>query len=175
MTNNVIVGYFSAAEKIIFALKGMISPIVNAVYPRVNSLKYSSPAKAHELISKIIKIHIIIFGLVSLTLFLYAKPLVLIILGDKYLASIDLIQYMSVVPFFVSISLVYSVLIMLTFEMKVELFRVTLSTGILSLFITSTLCYFYGVIGVAASVSITELIILLNMAYVLKINKFKLI
>ena len=61
MTNNIIVGYFSAAEKIIFAIKGMIYPIVNAVYPRVNSLRISSPVKAYELIHKIIKIQIIVF------------------------------------------------------------------------------------------------------------------
>lgn len=175
MTNNVIVGYFSAAEKIIFAIKGMIYPIVNAAYPKVNSLRFSSPVNAIELIQKITRIQIIVFGLVSLNLLFFAEPLVLIILGDKYVDSIELVQYMSVVPFFVSISLVYSVLVMLTFEMKIELFRVTLGVGLLSLFITPTLCYFYGATGVAASVSITELIILLSMTYILKVNKFKLI
>ncbi len=38
ITNNTIVGYFSASDKIIKAVQGLIQPVITTLFPHINSL-----------------------------------------------------------------------------------------------------------------------------------------
>jgi len=88
-TNNTIVGYYSAAEKLVRAIQGLLSPVSQAVYPYLSKLVENSKEGAIKVIQKLA------LGIgrgemlaVSLGVLILAGPIVNIILGSQYQSSI---------------------------------------------------------------------------------------
>ena len=83
MTNNVIVGYYSIAEKIAHAAANLLIPFVQAIYPHM-SKRACSNNKIFFSEVKIVSIVIFVFSvLMTLLLFKYDNLVVSIVTGEK--------------------------------------------------------------------------------------------
>lgn len=125
-TNNTIVGYYAAADKIIFALKGLFAPISQALYPIFSKKFQDKNNQGFDLLKKVSLILIPIMFLISLMMFIFAEKVVLTIFGDKFNESIYILKILSFVPFFISISNLYGIQAMLNLDAKKEFFYITI-------------------------------------------------
>jgi len=165
ITNNVIVGYYSAAEQLVKAAQGLMTPISQAIYPHISKLVDTSKEMALKFIHKsFIRIGLLSFSL-SFLLFILAEPLVLIMLGDKFIPSIPILRVLAFIPFLVALSNVLGIQTMLTFGLKKEFSRIIITSGVINIGLIIPLVYLYGGIGAAAAVLATELIVTISMAY----------
>jgi len=174
-TNNMVVGYYSAAEKIIKAVQGLIEPISQTVYPRISKLFLESREKAISFLKKLILIIGPCILLLSLGLFLLTDKIALLILGPEFINSILIIKILAFVPFIVFLSNVFGIQTLLTFNFKKEFSRILVITSIMSIFLSIILVNLYQEVGIALNVLITESIITIWMFIELKRKKIKLI
>lgn len=170
VTNNIVVGYFSAADKLVAAVKGLIGPVSQAIYPRINALAKDSADEAFQLIRKVLSWQGGAFFVISILLFVLAEPLVTILLGAKFLQSVVLVRWMAFLPFVIALSNVFGIQTMLTFGLKAEFSKIIILSGIINLALLVPLSFFMGAEGAAIAVMITETIVTIAMALIL-INK----
>jgi len=98
-TNNTIVGYYSAAERIFKAFQYLGMPINQVLYPYLSKLFVENKDKAILIFNKMFKIIMIITFILSLILCLFSPFIVKIILGNKYDQSIIILTLMAWVLF----------------------------------------------------------------------------
>ena len=115
-TNNTIVGYYSVADKLINALKGMISPISQTLFPYITRIALNSKQQALFILRSIL----LIFGgfmfLISTILFIFADIIIIKLFGTKATESIIILRILAIVPFFVTLDTIFGNLNMLVFK-----------------------------------------------------------
>jgi PST family polysaccharide transporter len=158
-TNNTIVGYYSAAEKIIRAVQGLLGPISQTIYPYASRLMNESKEAGVKFIRKIT---LLIGGfsfILSLIIFIFADSIVKTILGSQYLNSIIILKILAFLPFIIALSNVLAVQGLIAYG-KLEIIpKITLSGAILNVFFALILVNLFQAIGVAISVIISEVVV----------------
>lgn len=175
LTNNIIVGYFSGAQKIIQNVNKLISPITQAIYPYVSKIANKSKSDALRFLHKIV---LILGGsnfIGSILIFIFAEWIVEILLGEGYEQSILLLRILAFLPFIISLSNIFGIQTMLVFGMKKQFNKVLLSAAVVNTSIVLPMIYFYQAIGVSISMTITEIFVTLTMYIVLRKNNIDLI
>lgn len=162
-TNNTIVGYYSASERIIRSGQRLINPISQTLYPHISKLVADSKEKAAYFIRKVI----VIFGGVgfaaSILLFVLAAPIVNIILGNQFEQSIIVLKILAFLPFMDALSNIFGIQTMLTFNMKEALSKIYISGGIINIILALIFVPLWKHVGTAAAALITEIYIPLAM------------
>jgi len=161
-TNNIIVGYYAAAEKIVIAIRGLLTPVSQTVYPYISKLASESKERALNFIRKLIKI---VGGgsfVISFSLFIFANFIVNIILGPQYQQSIIVLRILAFLPFITGLATVYATLFLLGFGYVKEWSKIIISCSLLNVVF---ILIFVGVfslahIGVSISVVLTEICVL---------------
>ncbi len=98
-TNNTIVGYYSAAERILKAFQYLGMPINQVLYPYLSKLFVENKDKAILIFNKMFKIILILTFILSLLLCFFSPFIVKLVLGDKYNQSIIILTLMAWVLF----------------------------------------------------------------------------
>jgi polysaccharide transporter, PST family len=161
------VGYFSAAYKIFAAGQGLISPMCQAIYPHVCSLAHRSRELA---IGYLRKAMIVIGGITflgGLLVIVFARPIVHLAMGSKYMASVPVLQLMAMTPFACAINNIYGTQGMLNFGMKPQYSRTIVISAFFNNIILIPLCYWFEARGAAASALLTESFVTFTMAMML--------
>lgn len=175
LTNNVVVGYFSGAKKIIDNVTQLISPITQAVYPYVSKKASASKTDALRFLHKIV---VALGGgnlLLSLFIIIFADFIVKLLLGAGYEQSVLLLRIMAFIPFIVSLSNIFGVQTMLVFGMQKAFSRILLMAAGLNTCIVLPMIYFYEDVGVSITITITECFVTFMMWYVLNQNGINLL
>lgn len=157
-----VVGYYSAAEKLIRAVISLSRPIYQTVYPHIMSLMKESEDKALSFIRKVVIYSFLFSLLVSLLIFLLSDFIVNILYGNDFKLTILLLQILSILPIIVGLSNITGVQVMMAYDLKKEFSKIIVVIGFLSLLISIPLTYFYQSIGVAISSILSELFILIS-------------
>jgi len=158
-TNNTIVGYYSAAEKLIQAVRGLLMPVSQTVYPYISKLANESRERALNFIRRLAKLVGIGTFILSLLLFILAAPIVNIVLGAQYQQSIIVLKILAFLPFIVGLSNIFAVQGLYTFGFQWVVPRFIVPIALFHLLLLSTLTYFYGLVGTAVAAIITEILI----------------
>jgi polysaccharide transporter, PST family len=107
------VAYFSAAQRIISALRSLVSPIVTSVYPHVSRKAAQSEQEVVQFVRKyalLLALPFLAIAVVSV----FAAPIVIrIVLGRRYGPATLPLQILAFTPFFMAFSSAYSVYYML--------------------------------------------------------------
>lgn len=160
VTNNQIVGYFVAADKLIKGVQSLVFTIGQAAYPRINKYFQESKVKAAEFFWVCFRWMGGAGLIASIGLFLFASPIVKLVFGLKqYGLSVTIVQILSFTPLIVALGYVFGILGLLSFGFKRLYSRIYLIIGFLSLLLTIPLAYFYSMYGVAWSILLTEILI----------------
>jgi len=165
LTNNTIVGYFSAADKIRAAIQGLFQNASTAIFPHLSKLFQESKTSAIKFIKNYLKLSVSIAIIVTIIMFILAKPIVLIVLGNNYLSSVNVFRIIVFLPLIILLSNIYGIQIMLNLGYKKEFSRIILFAGIVNLILSVILVPLYFEIGTAIAVVITELIVTTGMYY----------
>lgn len=167
LTNPVLVGYFTAAEKLIKAAQGLIGPISQAVFPHVAALTAQSSESAMNFIGKLLKVQGAATFAVSIMLFLLSGHVIHLLFGATYDPSIVLLQWMTPLPFLIGLSNVFGIHTMLNFSMKAEFSRILILSGLFNILLIFVLVPLLSAEGTAISVLLTESTVTVLMAIML--------
>lgn len=170
-TNPVTVGYFSGAQKIIDNVKQLLGPISQAIYPHISKLVKESPQNVKPFLRKVI---LVLGGgnlLLSIFIFIFAEPIVDILLGSGYEESVILLRIMAFLPFIIALSNVFGIQIMLPFGMQSIFSRILICAAALNTCMVLPLIYFWQDIGVSISIVATECFVTTVMYFAIKKQK----
>lgn len=149
LTNETLVGIYSAADKIRYAIQGLLNPISQSVFPRMNYLYNHSSESFLIFKKKLIKFQIIPMFSISLFAFIFAKEIVMIILGEQYVETVLILKILSWLPFIISVSNIYGIQFLLTMKEDNKFLFVVVTSAFLSLIVVYTLTSLFKEIGTA--------------------------
>jgi len=176
ITNTTIVGYFSAANKIIDGIKGAMFSVTQAVYPYISELLKKSKEQTLIFIKQFCRIYVSSCFILSILLFCTAKIIVNLLFGSGYEATTKIFYILSFLPFVISISNVYGIQIMINFGKQKIFSKILFMACILDCLAIYPMVYYYDGIGVAIVMLFAELFIticcLLYVKYKLKFGLF---
>lgn len=167
LTNNLVVGYYSAGEKLVKVVQGLITPISQAFYPRLSRIAAESRDRALFWGGRVL---ILVSGvglILSIGLFIGAPLIVRITLGPGYGPSVSVMRILAFLPFIIGISNVLGIQIMLPFGYDRPFTTIVILSAIINLVTALFLVPIWQEDGMAMTVLITEIIITLTIfAYV---------
>lgn len=174
LAGNVQAGYFSAADKLVKAMAGLISPAMQAFFPHVNSLMQHSRAHALRSIAQILRWTAAGTFVVSALLIFLAGPVATLVLGPGAAAgSIGVIRWIAFLPFLIGVSNVLGLQTMLPFGFDRQFSRILLASGILNIILGIPLIHFAGAEGAGISVLVTEACVTVTMVIFLQRNNIR--
>lgn len=166
-TDNTVTGIYSAADKIIRAVQGLLTPVAQSLYPHITALAARSPDLAFAFIRKVLALFGFCSFALSLAIFLAADAIVGLFAGTGYRQSAELVRIMAFIPFFVALSNVFGIQTMLPFKMTALFSRIIVAASALDLLILFPLLLFFGAAGAAGAAAAAELAVTVAMGVVL--------
>uniref|UniRef100_A0A7C2P452 Flippase n=1 Tax=candidate division WOR-3 bacterium TaxID=2052148 RepID=A0A7C2P452_UNCW3 len=157
------VGYYSAVQKIISILLGFFVLIQQAVFPFSNRVIAQSEKDALKLFKNLTYLIGACSLAISIVIFLLSPLLVKLILGPKYLPSVPTLRILAFLPFIVSISQIFGILIMVPMGYKKEFMKILWSASIVSIILSLLLVPALKQNGTAISSVLTETFVSLSM------------
>lgn len=163
MTSDAIVGFFSAADKVIKAMSAVQIPVVTALYPY-----FSTTVKKdiHDSFKNITRIALYggacyFLGIVGVFIF---SDYISELLFEKDSQQISLlIKVMCFIPLFVFLNNMFGTQFLLNLGQDKRFLANLISAAIINVVLIFPLVNFYGVIGAAFSVLITEFFVFASM------------
>lgn len=171
--SNVVVGYYSAVEKLIKSGQKILVSLTQAVYPYITKLASESRPKAIVFIRKILKIIGIFSSSISAAIFIFARPIVDLLLGPQYKESIIVLKILAFVPFMLWTGTGLTVFFLLGLGYIKVWTRIALTCTVISIIGSFLLIYVFSWahIGAAISCLVTELCVLIfNFTFYRKIT-----
>ncbi len=157
-TNDAIVGYYSVAERVIFAARQILSVYFQSIYPQVCQLAIKSKDELSHYFLKYYRPFLLTVLAGCIFLFIASEPVVALFLKERNTVSADYLRILSIVPFIVCLNIPsYQVLIAHN-EKKTLLTIFTLGT-IVNIGLSLLLIPMMGALGTTYTVVITEFLI----------------
>lgn len=95
-TNQTVVGYYGALDKITKAFISMFAPFTQAIFPHINKKFSVSYEEGVREVKRFGKIAVAISICIAVVMIIFNKLLVSILCGNEYLKYADIVAYMSV-------------------------------------------------------------------------------
>ncbi|WP_414468859.1 flippase [Methanobacterium sp. ACI-7] len=160
--SSTVVGYYSAAERIIYMAIGLLGPISQSLYPYISSIAVKSKEDAANFIKKIIVFVGSFTFIISVIIFFAAGLVLNILAGNQFDNSIMILRILSFIPFIVGLSNVFGVLFLIALGYANRVSRVQFIVGFCYLFLLVPMTYYLKDIGTALSFLIVEIVITLS-------------
>ncbi len=161
---NVQAGYFSTGEKLVRAAQGLLGPVSQGIFPHVNAMAHVSKERAVEFLRRSLFWIGMVSLLPSLTLLIFAHPIVLLVFGSKALGAVPVLRWIALLPFVIAISNVLGIQTMVTFGMEKQFSLILIAAGVVNVALCALLVLHFGASGAAASVFAVEIGVTLAMA-----------
>ncbi|MDT3697258.1 MAG: flippase [Ignavibacterium sp.] len=172
---NNVVGYYAAADKIRIAFQGILSSMSQSVFPYVNKILSESYEKFINFNKKLLSIAVIVGLFISLSLFLFAKPIVNIVLGNEYLPSIIVLRIIAWLPLIIFLSNIFGIQTMLPLNYQKRFSQIVFFAAVINLIISFLIVPYYFEIGTSISMLITEIFVTFSFFVFIKKNKIQII
>ena len=163
----VAVGYYTAADKIRQAVQGIIAPVSLAIYPRINALMVKDKIIAFAMIRKLLLIQGVGTFILSLLLFLFSEPIILLAYDSGYINSVTVLKWLAWLPFVIGLSNVLGIQTLLVLGLNEIFSRILIASGVLSLLLIFPLGSLWAQDGAAIATFITELTVTLLMLLII--------
>lgn len=157
------VGYYSLADRARLAAMAALSPISQALFPRMSHLFSHDHKAARRLLKKSGVVIVGLSGVVSLVLWFAAEPIVLLLAGVQFAPAAVVLKWLAPLPFIIGLSNLFGVQIMLP-NKRMKAFNLILgAAGILSLGMIVPLVKWQGAAGASINTLLTECLVTLAM------------
>jgi PST family polysaccharide transporter len=163
-----IVGIYAVAEKIIRAAISLTGPLGSAIFPRITLLFNESRERAIRFLKKTLAFGTLVFGFLSVVLFVCADILVLLISGHQSKEIATLVRIMSFLPLIVFIDNILGTQIMLNNKMQKHLMWIIIIGGVISVSLQLILVPLIYATGTALAFLSSEMVIVVSMVIVLR-------
>lgn len=165
LTNNLFVGYYSIAERVIKIIQSLQTIVGNTLFPFFSKKISENKYYFYETTKKYIKVIFISYLFASILTFIGSKYIIYLIEGAYDKHSILDLQIMSIVILVGGFNYYFGVLGLITMGYKKEFSKAIIITGVSNILLSFFLVYLYKDIGASLSLVISEvvlLVILLN-------------
>ncbi|WP_169337518.1 oligosaccharide flippase family protein [Empedobacter brevis] len=169
LSGDYAVGIYSAAEKLIRAIGGLVLPIINTLFPYISNLFKVNYNKAKNELVKIVKYGSLVL-IISIIILFYSSELIFDIVYKNsnklnIEKSILVFKIMITFPLFSFIDLVFGRLVLLTNRREKDFFKVFSLSFIIGLATSLLLIYKFNYIGAAIANSFIQVFIAIGMLY----------
>lgn len=165
----VAVGYYSLADKARLLAQSALSPISQALFPRMSHLFKTDQAQARQLLHRSAKFIVLLSAGASITLWLLAEYIVILLAGEQFRPAVAVLHWLAPLPFVISLSNIFGVQVMLPNQKTVAFNRILSAVGALSLMLIYPLIEWHGAIGASINTLIAESVVTISMGvYLLK-------
>lgn len=159
-TNNTVVGFYSAAEKIVKALQGLWTPFSQAIYPVFSKLYFENKIKAQYALKKILLIAGSFTLAISLAGYILSPFIIKVFFGEAFSPSINIMQILVFIVFAIGINNILGIQGLVAFGFTKEFtFTVSIASAIHIILLIIFIPLLQGV-GVAIATVLTEIIII---------------
>lgn len=172
---NSVVGYYSAADKVRIAFQGILSSMSQSVFPYVNKLLAESYQKFLSFNRKLLKISVMIGIIISSSLFLFAEPIVKIVLGNEYSPSVIVLRIIAWLPLIIFLSNVFGIQTMLPLNYQKKFSQILFLAALINLMISFSIVPSYFEIGTAVSMLVTEIFVTLSFFIFIRMKRIPVI
>lgn len=172
---NSVVGYYSAADKVRIAFQGILSSMSQSVFPYVNKLLAESYQKFISFNRKLLKISFMIGIIISSSLFLFAEPIVKIVLGNEYSPSVIVLRIIAWLPLIIFLSNVFGIQTMLPLNYQKRFSQILFLAALINLMISFSIVPSYFEIGTAVSMLVTEIFVTLSFFIFIRMKRIPVI
>ena len=165
-----ILGYYSSSDKILTAARSAMTPISDSVYP------YMVKNRDFKLIKKILKICMPIISCGCIMLFVFAKPICILLFGNQYASASIVLRFMIPIIFITLPSYLLGFPTMTPLGLKSEANLSVIIAASVHLIIVGILyiCKSLNLYSICILTIFTEIIVLgLRIYYILKRKKEK--
>jgi PST family polysaccharide transporter len=152
LTNNTVVGYYSAAEKIVLSISGLMDPIAQAVYPRFSKLSSESELKVLRLAQTLLMLMGCIGFFLTCALIIAAPMVAKTLLGAGFERSIAVMRILAAWIFINGVTNVWGIEVMLPLGYDKAFFTILLLAGLTNVVLAIPLASHWNEIGMAVSV-----------------------
>ena len=174
LTNNVMVGYYSAAEKIFKAFQYLGMPIYQALFPHFSMLISQNREKAVNLFNKLFKMTMAITFFMAIFMTFLSPVIIPFLLGDDYKPSIVIFSILSWVIVASWGNYTLGIQGLVNFGFKDVFSKIVLMFGVVHILFLIVGIKIFGIFAVPSTWVITEtLIFLAEYRFLKKINIIK--
>jgi PST family polysaccharide transporter len=175
LTNHTVVGYYSAAEKIVRSVLGLLWPIAQAAYPRFSRVAAKSKKRAMKWGRRMLAA----MGGISFLLtvgVLWSAPLISgLLLGPGFAPSIAVMRVLAPIIFLIALSNILGVQLMLPLGEDRAFALVLFGAGLLNVVFAILLAPAWGALGMGIAVLVSELFVTAAMFVYLHIDRVSLL
>lgn len=162
-----VVGQYGAAERLIGAAQGLVTPLTQSVFPRVSRLMHESRSEAFALLRRLLRLQGVATLALSVLIFASAPYVVALLYGADFAGAVPVLRWLSLLPFLVGLSNVFGINTLLPLGMKRTFSAILVGAGVLHLLVLFALIPMFSATGAAMAVLLTECAVTLVMAAVL--------
>ncbi|EEW2104402.1 MULTISPECIES: flippase [Enterobacterales] len=163
MSNYNEVGIYSAGFKIQMAAVGVFTILGQVIYPRANNLFSKRTQDGYIFVKKLLIYMLPVLSLSLLIFYVMVPPLIVMVLGQDFIGSSEVVKIMSPMLVLVPYSIVLSNNLLLPLGHKHIYYILPIFIGLLHILYTIILSDKFGAIGAAYSMLITEAITLITL------------
>jgi polysaccharide transporter, PST family len=156
--SDMVVGYYSAAEKIMLVPRQLLAVFSQAIYPRVCLLASTSYQSLEELWNKLMPFFLGFVFLFCLLIFIFSDELTIFMTGESNPDITLLIRMLAFVPFVVSTN-IRSYQTLLAYNLYKQCLMVLAFASVFHIVTNAILSYSLDAMGTAVSLLATEVII----------------
>lgn len=157
-TNDFLVGYYSVAEKIYFAMKLMIGVFTQVVYPKICQLMQGGWNRIVSFFKEIYFPFLLLVIVGCAGIFIFSPQILHLFIGYKYNYPAFLLRMLCIATVIVCLN-IPAYLVLFAGDHKKNYFRIFTMATIIYLVLNIVLAYFFDATGTVLAVIITEFFI----------------
>ena len=172
VASDAVVGYYTAAERIVKAVANLWGPLSQALFPRFSRMVAESRHRTLRWGRRLLYVMGGMGLVMSAAVFTAAGLIVKVVLGSGFGPSVSVLRILAVLPFLLAVSNVLGVQLMIPFGRERAVLYLVLAAGCLNILLASLLAPIWKAEGMAASVLAAETVV--TLAYFLYLWRAKL-
>lgn len=158
---------FSLADKLRTAAQALLSPLSQALFPRMTHLFATDKSAAFHLLKRSLLAVLVIAGSASALLWIFAEPLAVLLGGEAFRPASAALRWLALLPLLIGLSNVFGVQVMLPNSMNRPFNIILAAAGGLSILLIWPLIQQMQAVGAAQTMLIVELFVTGSMALLL--------
>ncbi len=174
LASKVEAGIFMGANKLIFALQALITPVSSAIFPITSTLSKHDLGEANIFVKRLIFLAAIVMFVGVNILGFFAEDIVGLLLGAEFKESAKILEIMSVGPLFVALSVIISNHILIVRGHASRLKNLYFIIAIIATAVSYPLVRDYHATGAAWLYVIVEFAVFIGLAWISRDIKLEL-
>jgi PST family polysaccharide transporter len=158
------VGYYAFADRVKQAAESALTPISQALFPRMSHLYANNTAAARRLLVQGGLCIAAAAGAISFVLWTWTEPIVVLLAGESFAPASVVLKWFALLPFILAFTNLFGMQVMLPNHRNTAYVAIFMAAGILGIGTLFPMVYRLGLVGAAINTFLTECFIMISMA-----------